>query len=305
MKTIDLLATAIIFCSACNGDFSYTQTRRMTGGALSAMAGGNDPQTSKISLKGQKMKTDDGNVSVIVDFEAQTITTIDNTRKSYSVKAVGDVPASGGDVSARVDIRETGQKKVVNGFQASELIMTMQVDSPSTRQMGKMQMEMDMWLSPDVPGAEEMRAFYKRNSERFPWNAIAGKGNPAMTTAIAEIQKQLAGLNGVMVQQVLRVKAPAAVPGGAPPAGPSAAQMQQMQASLEKVRAQLEAMKAQGGPAAAMAAQQLARMGPAPGAAGAGPDSGVLLEMTMDDTDFSTASLSDAVFAVPDGYRKN
>ena len=42
--------------------------------------------------------------------------------------------------------------------------------------MGNMQMEMDMWLSTDVPGIGELRTFYQKNMERFPWAAMSGGG---------------------------------------------------------------------------------------------------------------------------------
>lgn len=304
MRNMHALVLALSISSAANADFSYTQTRKATGGMMSSMAGANGPQTSKVSFKGQKMKTEEGNTAIIIDFDAQTITTVNNAQKTYTVKSLNEVAGGAAGSDAKVDVKETGQKKVVNGFNASELMMTMEVDSPQSRQMGKMQMEIDMWLSPEVPGAQELHTFYQRNASKFPWAAMAGKGNPSMASAIAEIQKKLASMNGVQVEQVIKVKAPGGMPGGAP-AGPSAAQMQQMQAGMEKARAQLEALKARGGPAAAMAEQQLARMGAASGPAGGGSGSGNLIEMTIDSSDFSTASIPDSAFAVPAGYQKN
>ena len=76
-------------------------------------------------------------------------------------------------MSAKIDVKETGQKKTINGYNASELILTMEMDSPASAQMGKMQMEMDMWLSSGRPGVGEMRAFYQKNMSRFPWAAMA------------------------------------------------------------------------------------------------------------------------------------
>jgi len=303
-------------CALAEADFSYTQTRKTTGGMMASMAGNAGPQASKISFKGQKIRMDDGKTATIIDLEAQTITTIDTAQKKYTVKSLQDVTGAASDVSAKMDVKETGRKKVVNGFNANEMVLTMEVNSPQARGMGPMQMEMEMWISPDVPGASEVRDFYKKNGDKFPWRALAGGANPSMASAIAELQKKMSTMNGVMVEQVIRVKAPAGMGGmarggaaGSTPAGPSAAQMQQMQAGMEKARAQLEAMAAQGGPAAEIAKQQLARMGPAPGAGGAAPaspaSSGSLMEMTMDSSDFSTAKIPDSVFTVPEGYTKN
>jgi hypothetical protein len=197
----------------------------------------------------------------------------------------------------------------------------MEMDAP-VRDMGKMHMEMDMWISADVPGVQDMRDFYQKNGAKFPWRALAGQGNPQMASAMAELQKKMATMNGVPVQQIIRMKAPGgslppAMSGGAP-AGPNAAQMQQMQAGMDKARATLEAMAAQGGPAAEIAKQQLARMGGGGGgmagmpgmaarggAASGGAASGNMLEMTLDSGDFSNAPIPDSAFAIPDGFQKN
>src|SRR4029077_2527719 len=96
--------------------------------------------STKFYLKGQKMKTDTGDTAIILDFDAQTITTVNNRQKSVSVRKFTDVVASAGDVNAKIDVRETGQKKVINGYNASELVLTIQMDSPAAAQMGKMQM---------------------------------------------------------------------------------------------------------------------------------------------------------------------
>jgi hypothetical protein len=156
---------------------------------------------------------------------------------------------------------------------------------PAAAQGMKMQMEMDMWLSSDVPGASELRAFYKRNGERFPWAALGGgAGNPGMTKAIADMQKAIANQGGVPVLQITRMKA---------------AGNEQMNAQMAQARARLEEMKKQGGQQAAMADQALARMGGLGSGAG-----GSMFEVTMESSAFSTSPIPDTVFAIPAGYTK-
>jgi hypothetical protein len=144
-----------------------------------------------------------------------------------------------------------------------------------------------------VPGAQEMRAFYQKNGDKFPWTAMAGAGgNSGMQKAIAELQRKMTSLNGIPVMQVMRMKM-----GGGAGGDAQAAQMQQ---GMSQAMARLEEMKKQGGPQAAAAEQALSRMGAARGGAGGGS----LLEMTMESSGFSTASVPDSVFAIPDGYQK-
>jgi hypothetical protein len=281
---------------SAQADFSYTTTRKATGGSMAAMAG-QDNQTSKYFFKGQKMKVDSGDTAVILDFDAQTITTINNAQKTISVKGFNDVSAAPSDISAKIDVKETGQKKNVNGFDASELVMTMDVNSPQMQQMGKMQMEMDMWISKDVPGAGELRAFYRKNMAKFPWAALGG-GNQGMQAGLADLQRKVAEMDGVPVQQLVKVR----MAGGS--AAPAMPQMSAEQsAKMADAMAKLQAMQKQGGPAAAAAAQAMARMGGMQGA-GAGGASTSMIEMTMDSSAFSAGSIPDSVFEAPAGYQK-
>lgn len=296
MKTaVSLTATLFVATFTAHADFSYTTTQKATGGQMAAMAAGSANQNSKFYLKGQKMKTENGDTAVILDFDAQTISTVNNRQKTVSVHKFSDTAASINDVNAKIDVKETGQKKVINGYNASELVLTIQMDSPAGAQAGKIQMEMDMWLSPDPPGVKEMRAFYQKNMSRFPWAAMSGgaAGNPGMQAAMAEMQRKIAEMNGVNVMQVMKMKAAG---GAAMPAMPQMTpeQMAQMNAAMAK-------LQAQGGPGAAQAQQAMARMQAMQG--GAGAASGSLMEMTMESTDFSTSSIPDSVFAIPAGYQ--
>jgi hypothetical protein len=294
--TIVVLAATL----TARADFSYTTTNKTTGGTMAAMAGGVNTPPTKQYFKGQKMKTDRGDTATILDFDAQTITTVNNKAQTISVRNFNDVSVSKqSDMSVKIDVKETGQQKTINGYNAKELIMTMDLDSPQMQQMGKMQMEMDMWLSGDVPGIGELRSFYKKNLERMPWAALSGGGNPAMQSAMVEMQRKLAEMNGVQVLSVIKMK-PAG--GAAAPGMPqmSSAQMAQMQAAMAK----LQEMQKQGGPQAAAAAQAMARMGGMANGAPAGGASNALIEITVESSDFSTVSIPDSVFAIPAGYQK-
>jgi hypothetical protein len=249
------------------------------------------------------MKVDSGDSAMILDFDAQTVTTVNNRLKTVTVRNFSDISSAGrqSNVTAKIDVKETGQKKTVNGFNASELIMTMEMDGPANSPMGKMQMEMDMWISPDVPGVGEMRAFYQRNASRFPWTALSA-GNQSMQSGMAELQRKMAEMNGIPVLQVMKMGAA----GGGAAGAPAMPQMSPEQAAkMKDAMARLQAMQSQGGPAAAAAQQALARMGAVTGgAASPGAGSGSLMEMTMESTDFSTGSIPDSVFAIPAGYQK-
>lgn len=291
MKIQHLIVFVLTSCIA-RADFGYTMTRKGGPGANGE---------TKQYVKGQKMKTDQGNTSIILDFDAQTITNINNTQKTYTVQKFSDLGAtlSSTGMEMNASVKETGQRKTINGFNASQLVMTMDIDNPQMKQQGmKMSMEMEFWISPDVPGAGELRAFYQRNAAKFPWAAMSGSGataNTGMQKAMADMQKKLATMNGVPVLQIVHMRM-----GGAAAERAAAAQNDpQNQAKMAQARAQLQAMAAKGGPGADIAKRQLAALGGAPGAPGLGNT-----DVTMESSGFSTASIPDSVFAIPGGYTK-
>lgn len=271
-----LLAAA----AAAHADFSYTATHKS--------AAANTEQTTKYYFKGDKMAFESGNSTSIMDFDAQTLTHIDRTKKSYTVSKFSDLSAetAAQGVNVEADFKQTGQQKTIGGFNASQAMMTMDMAVPQSQQPGmKMQMEVELWVSPDVPGYSELQAFYKRNMGKMPWASMAPAGNASMRSAMAELQKKMAAMHGAPVLEIVRVKM--AMPGMTP----------EQQAQMEKARQQIEAMQKQGGPQAAAAAQMLARMG----AMGGG---GPLTEITMESSGFSAASLPDSVFAIPAGFQQ-
>lgn len=286
MRIATLWVLTLAAVVTARADFSYTTTRK----SAQAPAAGAPSQNTKHYLKGQKVKMEMADSATIMDLDAQTVTIINNARKTYSVTKFSDVGQAldKAGMEAKVDLKDTGQRKSINGYEANEIVMTVSMDAPAGAAAGmKFTLEMDTWLSSAVPGAQEYLAFYRKNAGHFPWAAIAGAGNPSMQKAMAEMQKKMTTAGGVPVLQTVKMKT-----------GGNEAQMAQAQAGMAQARARLEEMKKQGGQQAAMADQMLARMGALPGGG-----SGSMFESTMESSDFSTSSIPDSVFAIPAGYQ--
>jgi hypothetical protein len=275
MRITNLILIAVAGSMLARADFSYTMTRKGMGG----------PEVTTTSFKGQKMMIDSSSTTIVMDFDAQTITTVSKSQKTYTVKKFTDVGQALNGADVTMDVKETGQKKNINGFDASELLMTVDVDNPQTQGRGmKMQMEMHIWISSGVPGADELRGFYKRNAGNFPWAAMMQGGNPGMAKTMADLQRKLASMNGVPVLEVMKMKM-----AGGPSASP------QQSAQMDAARARMEAMAQQGGQAGAAAQQALARMGGASSGGGG-------MEITMESGNFSTSAIPASTFAVPAGF---
>jgi hypothetical protein len=287
MKAAYLLTLTVAANFTALADFSYTTTTKGSGSGPMAAAMN---RTTKHYLKGQKMKMDSGETAIIFDFDAQTFTSINNTNKTYKVTPFSELgqAAKGLDADVSVDVKETGQKKDINGYPCREVIMTIAVDMQSGRGQGmKVQMEMDTWISSDVPGAGEVRAFYQRNGSKFPWSAMTGGpgGNSSMQKAIADMQRKMTDLGGIMVLQIMRVKMP------------GMQMTPDQQAKMAQSQAKLDQLKQTNPQAYEMAQKAMAgRMG---GGAGGGG-----MEATTESSGFSSAGVPDSVFAIPAGYTK-
>ncbi len=291
MRAIALLVLGALATVSALADFSYTTTEKTTGGTLAVFAGPADNRTTKYFLKGQKMKVDKGDSALIVDFDAQTITTINHAAKTVSVKGLDDGSAAATGPGVKINLNETGRMKTINGFGASEIVITVEMEQfgRGGGSLVRTRTEMDLWISPDPPGAGELRSFYTRNVSRFPYAAIFG-GDAQW----AEMQKKLAAMNGVQLEMVVRTKAAGgAASGGASGMPPmSDAEM----AQFSQARALLEQMARSGVPEAAMVQQQLASTHGGASAANSNMPSDVMVEFTSASTDFSTRSIPDSVF---------
>ena len=286
MKTANVLILTLAVGLVGHADFSYNTAPKDAGGKQAASG-----QSQKYYFKGSKMRVDNGDTATIVDFDAKMFTTINNGAKTYSVTPFSSVTAAEQQAGAgiKIDAKDTGEHRVINGYNASQLLLTATLEGGQTGRAGMpaMQLEAEIWISNDVPGVQELRSFYQRNASSLPWAAISGSENPNLRAAMIEVEKKLTSMGGVPVLRVTRVKA----------AG-NDAQAAQMQQQMSQARARLEAMSKQGGPQAAAAQQALARMG----AMGGG--SGSLFESTVESKDFSTSSIPDSMFSVPAGYQK-
>ncbi len=268
-------------------DFSYATTVKSPGGAAQATPGMN--RITKTYLKGQKMKIDRGSSVTIFDFDAQTGTVIDPSQKTYRVTKFSDMGEtfSKSRQDMNVEVKDTGQKKTINGYNASEMILSVELDNPSGRQAPKMHIEVDFWISPDVPGAQELRTFYQRNAAKFPWGAMAGdsgRGNQSVRSGMVELVRKMADMKGVPVLEVIKMGAG------------NEAQQAQMQQGMAQARARLEEMKSQGKLTPQME-EALKRMN-------AASSSGSMFETTMESTDFSASPIPDSVFAIPADYQQ-
>jgi hypothetical protein len=333
VRTVGLIA----LCAAplC-ADFSYNETSQITGGALLGMvrfAGAfskdgkklTQPIESTTAVKGNRMVRKTADQATIIDLDQQTITTIHLADKTYSVMTFDEMKQrmkeasekmrskQGGDgnVSFDVNVKETGQKKTINGQETHEMIMTLTMSGTDAKsgQQGAMNVVSDSWIAPDIAGYSEVVEFHKRMADSLGW--VPG-GNPLinrpdMAKGMAELYKQAGKLNGMPMTTT--VKMGAAGQGGeaaSAQTAPTESNSEQQQAKSSpppsSVSDALGGML--GGRFGRRKKSNPSEDGQGTGAGSGGDPSGALLEMTSQVSSYHANAVEASQFETPAGFTK-
>ena len=263
------VAGGVVLMSAASllADFQYQQTTEITGGVVKGLmrfAGAfkksvNEPVTTKVYVKGNRMAHVSDRTASVVDLDKETITEIDFEKKTYSVMTFAEMKQALEDAMARAQkqsknkdenvqmnvkaaVKETGQSKQINGVNTNEFIMTLVMEGKDEKsdQTGGFGVTSDMWMAPDIDGYDEVRDFQRRLAEKLGMTLGGGMleraqmMQPQLAKGFVEVAKEMSKLKGVPVTQVMRMGGtqngqplPAAseAPEAAKSEGPSAGQV--------------------------------------------------------------------------------
>jgi hypothetical protein len=151
---------------------------------------------SSNAVKGDRKATFDDSMGRIVDLREEKIYELDMKKKTYKVTTFDEVrrqlkeaqekaekaraeqpqqeqqPQQKPDKELEVDfdVKETGQKKSIAGYEARQVVMTATVreKGKTLEESGGLVLTADNWLGPDIPALKEMAEFEMRY-----WKAIA------------------------------------------------------------------------------------------------------------------------------------
>jgi hypothetical protein len=312
-------------------DFSYQEDSKITGGAMAAMmkfAGAfskqaREPMFSHVYVKGNRIARVNNRGIQVTDVDKETITHIDLEHKTYSVMTFEQMKQqleqinekmqqaksdpNGADMQMNISAKATGQTKDVDGLSAKELmlIMTMQGANAKTGQSGSMDVTSDMWMAP-VPGYEEVRELHKLMGQKIgfvPSQSLFGMQRPDMAKNMGELYKEMAKLDGMPVETVIRMGATgSAPPDGSAPSQP-ATSASNSDSSADNRLARLGAL-AGGFGGFGRRKKNADQQQSSDGASNNQAPSGLLMELTTHASGFSTASVDGSQFEVPAGFKQ-
>ena len=188
-------------------------------GRMTNMFGGKaarDGVTASIAVKGDRKATMNEATGQIVDLAEEKIYDLDLKKKNYKVttfaelrrrmeeaqkkadedarKDAGrakDQPAAADPNAKQMDIdfdvKNTGAKKQINGFDTHETVVTITVreKGKTVEQGGGMIMTSDMWLAPKIAAMKEINDFDVRYAKQLYGTVIAGVSAEQMAAAMA------------------------------------------------------------------------------------------------------------------------
>ncbi len=173
--------------------------------------------TSTVAVKGNRMLTTTGDSSAqIVDLAEEKIYDLDLKKKSYKVTTFADLrrqmeesrrkaeeeakkeqasqkeqpqerDPNAKEVEIDFDVKNTGEKKEINGFSTSQAIMTIAVreKGKTLQESGGLVLTSDMWMTPSVPAMKEVADFHAKYAQKLYGPMVSGASPQDMASVMA------------------------------------------------------------------------------------------------------------------------
>jgi hypothetical protein len=172
--------------------------------------------TSSVAVKGNRMMTMNDSTGQIIDLTDEKIYDIDVRKKSYKVTTFAELrrqmdearkkaeeeakkeqPADKAEPARRdpnakemdvdFEVKNTGEKKEINGFSTTQAIMTITVreKGKTVQQSGGMILTSDMWMTPSLPAMKEVSDFHAKYAAKLYGPMVEGASPEEMASAMA------------------------------------------------------------------------------------------------------------------------
>jgi hypothetical protein len=172
--------------------------------------------TSIVAVKGDRKATVSEVTGQIIDLGEEKIYDLDMKRRTYRVTTFAELrrqmeearqkaeedarrePANEKpetappdekqkQVEVDFDVRDTGEKRTINGFDTREVVMTITVREKGRTldEGGGLVLSSDMWLAPKIPAMREIADFDVRYARKLQGPMVAGASAEQMAAALA------------------------------------------------------------------------------------------------------------------------
>ena len=228
MHRVFVTATLILAASAAGlADVRIEEKTQMKfGGAMGRVVNmfagraAREGVVSTVAVKGDRKSTRNGDSGQIIDLREEKIYDVDYKNKSYKVttfaeirrqmeearrkaaeaaRDAGNAPAAkpepnAGEPQVDVDfsLKESGQKREINGFNAREVVMTVAVREKGRKleESGGFVLTSNIWLTPQIAGTDEIAAFDLRYAKQLGLSAMFDAQQMAAMTAMYPMMQQ-------------------------------------------------------------------------------------------------------------------
>ena len=202
--------------------------------------------TSTIAVKGDRKATMNDVTGQIVDLNEEKIYDLDLKKKTYTVVTFAELrrqmeearkkaeeeakkapeaekPAERDpnqkEVEVDFDVKDTGQKKAINGFDTHQVVMTITVreKGKALEESGGLVLTSDMWMAPKIAAMQEIAAFDLKYAQKLYGPMMTGVSASQMAAALAtypmlkdamtKMRTEGAKLDGTAIQTIVTTEA--------------------------------------------------------------------------------------------------
>jgi hypothetical protein len=204
--------------------------------------------TSTVAVKGDRKATLNDATGQIIDLKEEKIYDLDLKKKTYKVTTFAELrqqiedarkkaeeearkapeaekPAPADrdpnqkEVEIDFNVKDTGEKKALNGFDTHQVIMTITVreKGKTLEQSGGLVLTSDMWLAPKIAAMQEIAAFDLKYAQKLYGPMVSGISAsqmamvmatyPMMKDAMAKMRAEGSKLDGTAIQTTVTTEA--------------------------------------------------------------------------------------------------
>jgi len=116
-------------------------------------------------------------------------------------------------VEPKINVKDTGETKVINGFNTRKVLLTVELEGEDqkTKDKGAMGADTELWLTRDISGFEEQNRFYAKYAQKIAspeliktMGTFSGMGqDPRTAESMQAMQKKMQGLEGVAILTIM------------------------------------------------------------------------------------------------------